>query len=231
MYHTKLYFLDNTPNQILHIESTLLSWLKRFYTTIGLYPALYNFLAVTQEDLIQWEYHLDNPNTNANLKIFLSTFLPPPLYSGEMSHHMHDPGESRHSSVHQTVNMTSLSICQSHNSSVCHTINMTSPSVCLLHGSSVCQTKCDSSWNSICLSVHPLSVPSILPSAKFMVKMPMSIPVLEFPNTRYLGKLLSICTSTDWFVDTSGSLSVTLSSSAANPSKFSSNNGENHAVN
>ena len=35
MYLTQLYFLDNTPNQILHIMSTLPLWLKRFYTTIG----------------------------------------------------------------------------------------------------------------------------------------------------------------------------------------------------
>ena len=47
MYLTQLYFSDNTPNQILHIMSTLLSWLKRFHTTIGHYPTLYNFLAIT----------------------------------------------------------------------------------------------------------------------------------------------------------------------------------------
>ena len=37
MYLTQSYFSDNTPNQILHILSTLLSWLKIFYTTIGQY--------------------------------------------------------------------------------------------------------------------------------------------------------------------------------------------------
>ena len=52
MYLTQSYFSDNTPNQILHIMSTLLLWSKRFYTTIGQYPTLYNFLAITQEDLI-----------------------------------------------------------------------------------------------------------------------------------------------------------------------------------
>ena len=52
MYLTQLYFLDNTPNQILHIMSTLLSWSKRFYTTIGQHPTLYDYLAITQEDLI-----------------------------------------------------------------------------------------------------------------------------------------------------------------------------------
>ena len=34
---TQSYFLDDTPNQILHIMSTLLLWLKTFYTTIGYY--------------------------------------------------------------------------------------------------------------------------------------------------------------------------------------------------
>ena len=47
MYHTQSYFLKNTSNQILHIMSTLLSWLKRFYTTIGQHPTLYDFLAIT----------------------------------------------------------------------------------------------------------------------------------------------------------------------------------------
>ena len=43
MYLTQSNFLDNTPNQILQIMSTLLMWLKRFYTTIGQYPTLYDF--------------------------------------------------------------------------------------------------------------------------------------------------------------------------------------------
>ena len=76
MYLTKSYFSDNTPNQILHIMSTLLLWSKRLYTTIGQYPTLYDFLAITQEDLIQWEYHLDNLNTSVNPRIFQSTLLP-----------------------------------------------------------------------------------------------------------------------------------------------------------
>ena len=52
LYLAQSYFLDNTPNQILHIMSTLLLWLKAFYTTSGQYPTLYDFLAITQEDLI-----------------------------------------------------------------------------------------------------------------------------------------------------------------------------------
>ena len=74
--------------------STLLSWSKRFYTTIRQHPTLYDFFAITQEDLIRWEYHLDNPNTIVNLKIFQPTLLPPPLYSSEVSHHMCDSGGS-----------------------------------------------------------------------------------------------------------------------------------------
>ena len=50
--------------------------LERFYTTIGQYPTLYDFLAITREDLIQWEYHIDNPNTSVNPRIFRSTLLP-----------------------------------------------------------------------------------------------------------------------------------------------------------
>ena len=50
MHLTQLYFLDNTPNKILQISSTLLSWSKQYYTTIGPYPTLYDFLAITQED-------------------------------------------------------------------------------------------------------------------------------------------------------------------------------------
>ena len=34
LYLTLSYFSDDTPNQILHIMSTLLLWSKRFYTTI-----------------------------------------------------------------------------------------------------------------------------------------------------------------------------------------------------
>ena len=47
MYLTQLYFSEDTPNQILHIMSTLLLWSKRFYTMIGQYPTLYDFLAIT----------------------------------------------------------------------------------------------------------------------------------------------------------------------------------------
>ena len=70
MYLTQSYFSDNTPNQIVHIMRTLLLWSKNFYTTIGPDSTLYDFLAITWEDLIRWEYHLDNPNMNVNLKFF-----------------------------------------------------------------------------------------------------------------------------------------------------------------
>ena len=47
MYLTQSYFSDNTLNQILHIMSTLLSWLTNFYATVGKHPTLYDFLAST----------------------------------------------------------------------------------------------------------------------------------------------------------------------------------------
>ena len=49
MYLTQSYFSDNTPNQILHTMSTPLLWLKRFYTTIGQHPTLYDYLAITKK--------------------------------------------------------------------------------------------------------------------------------------------------------------------------------------
>ena len=33
-------------------------------------------LAITREDIIQWEYHLDNPNTSVNPKVSWPTLLP-----------------------------------------------------------------------------------------------------------------------------------------------------------
>ena len=38
--------------------STLILWSKTFYATIGQYPTLDGFLAITQDELILWEYHL-----------------------------------------------------------------------------------------------------------------------------------------------------------------------------
>ena len=70
LYLTQSYFSDDTPNQILHLMSTLILWSKTFYTTIGRYPTLYNYLAITRKDLIRWEYHLDNPNNSLNPKLF-----------------------------------------------------------------------------------------------------------------------------------------------------------------
>ena len=62
--------MEDTPNQILYMLSTLILWLKTFYTTVGQYPTLYDFLAIIQDELILWEHHLDNPNTRAKLKLF-----------------------------------------------------------------------------------------------------------------------------------------------------------------
>ena len=94
LYLTQSYFSDDTPNQILHLMSTLILWSKTYYTTIGQYPTLYDYLAIMREDLIRWEYHLDNPNTSVKPNIFRSTLIPPLVYCGEMSHHMRDTVET-----------------------------------------------------------------------------------------------------------------------------------------
>ena len=140
MYLTQSYFLDEMPNQILHLMSTLILQSKTFYTTIGQYLTLYKFLTITQEVLIHWEYHLDNPNMSVNLKIFRSTLILPQMYSGEVSHHMCDSGESNDSSISHTTHKTCLYICQLHQPSVFHTTNMMCPSVCQSHQPSVSHT-------------------------------------------------------------------------------------------
>ena len=91
--------------------TTLILWSKTFYTTIGQYPTLYNYLDIMREELlfIRLE-HLLPPNTSVNLKIYQSTLKLPPVYCGEVSHHMCD-------SVETYVRPL-----------VCHTIN-TRPSV------------------------------------------------------------------------------------------------------
>ena len=57
-------------NQILNMLSTLILWPITFYTTIGQYPTLHDFLAITQDELVLWEYHLDNPNMCVKPKLF-----------------------------------------------------------------------------------------------------------------------------------------------------------------
>ena len=47
LHLTQSYFSDDTPNQTLHLMSTLRLWSKTFYTTIGQYPTLYDYLAIT----------------------------------------------------------------------------------------------------------------------------------------------------------------------------------------
>ena len=149
LYLTQSYFSDVTPNQILHHMSTLISWSKTFYTTTGQYPTLYDYLAITREDLIRWEYYLINPNTSVKPNIFRSTLIPPSVYHGEVSHHMRDSVEtyvrlprlsyhqydvSVHMSLASTVrlshhNVYSPSVCQPHGSPVCHTTMATCLSV------------------------------------------------------------------------------------------------------
>ena len=83
----------------------------------------------------------------------------------------------------------------------------------------------------VCVTVCSSSVTYILPSANFMVKMLMSIPVQEFLHALNPGKLPSIHTSMDSSVHHTGSPSINTSPSAANPSKFPCNYGEKNAVN
>ena len=64
-----------------------------------------------------------------------------------------------------------------------------------------------------------------------MVKIPTSIAVSNFPKMQFMGKFLSICTTSDLSVDQSGSPPVILSLSAEILFKFLSNFGEKHAVN
>ena len=47
LYLTQSYFSEDTPNQILHLMGTLILWSKTFYTNIGQYPPLYDYLAIT----------------------------------------------------------------------------------------------------------------------------------------------------------------------------------------
>ena len=49
---TQPYFKEDTPNQILLILSTLLLWSQNFYTTIGQYPTLYDFLAIAPKEIM-----------------------------------------------------------------------------------------------------------------------------------------------------------------------------------
>ena len=87
LYLTQSYFSDDTPNQILHIMSTLILWSKTFYTTIGQYPTLYDYLAIMREDLICWEYHLDNPNTSVNPIFSLYTTISTCVLGGGVASH------------------------------------------------------------------------------------------------------------------------------------------------
>ena len=86
LYLTQSYFSDDTPNQILHLMITLILWSKTFYTTIGQYPTLY-YLAITREDLICWEYHLDNPNTRVNQNFLIYTTISTCVLGGGVASH------------------------------------------------------------------------------------------------------------------------------------------------
>ena len=48
----------------------------KIYTTIGKNPTLYNFLAITPEEITCLNYYLMYPNKCAKLKIFQPILLP-----------------------------------------------------------------------------------------------------------------------------------------------------------
>ena len=93
-------------------------------------PYLHQFSSISSGNCISWEYHLDNPNTSVNPNFFRSTLILPPVYSWELSHHMHDSVETYDSLICHTTHKTCLSVCQSHQPSICHTTNMMCPSIC-----------------------------------------------------------------------------------------------------
>ena len=111
LYLTQSYISDDTSNQILHLMSTLILWSKTFNTTVGQYPTLYDYLAIMQEDLIHWEYHLDHRNTGASPKNFQSTLILPPVYSGEVSHLMCYSGEANDSIICPNQAFLPSSLC------------------------------------------------------------------------------------------------------------------------
>ena len=56
------------PNPAHIVYTTIV--VKNFYTTIGQYPTLYNFLAITPEEISHWNYYLTYPNKYVKPKIF-----------------------------------------------------------------------------------------------------------------------------------------------------------------
>ena len=70
MYLTQLYISEDTPNQILQMLSRLILWLKSFYTTIGHYPTLYDFLTIVPKEISHWKYYVVYPNKCAKLIVF-----------------------------------------------------------------------------------------------------------------------------------------------------------------
>ena len=72
LYYTEPLFLEDTANQILHMLTTLILWLKSFYNTIGQYPTLCNFLAIAPEEISHWNYYLMYHNNCVKPNIFLT---------------------------------------------------------------------------------------------------------------------------------------------------------------
>ena len=74
-YPTEFLGGHSQPNP--NMLSTLILWFTSFYTTIGLYHTLHDFLVITPKDIFHWEYYLAYMQ---KLNIFQATVLPAPLY-------------------------------------------------------------------------------------------------------------------------------------------------------
>ena len=72
-YPTIFLRQHSQPNPT-NIEYTTIV-VETFYTTIGQYPTLYDFLAITPKDITCLNYYQTYPNKFARLKIFQPTLL------------------------------------------------------------------------------------------------------------------------------------------------------------
>ena len=68
--------------------STLILWSKTFYTTIGQYPTLNDFLAIAPKENISLELLPNVSQQMCQIQYFPTYMTTPLLYVGEMSQHM-----------------------------------------------------------------------------------------------------------------------------------------------
>ena len=76
----QLNFQEKMPYKIMYLVSTIILWLKDFYTACGQYLTLYNFLAISCNDLCNWEQSLENPYECPKPNLFRHTVVPALLY-------------------------------------------------------------------------------------------------------------------------------------------------------